>query len=235
MMKKITYLFLAAMLSLSTLTSVYAKNDAFITFDGAAGDFVHADTDIGIFDNFENIYPGETRTAKLTLKNTDDRKLKFWLSSEQLDDFSANQGIAYTLDFLIDGQSIFSGDIGGEEDVGMDQIGDRILITELEKGESAVLEIVLTTDGDSMDNSYQGALGEMKYKITVEYDNPTVEVQTIVKDKIVEKERVVYDTVGTGDNTSIVVFVALITCSLVGIGFVAFGNKKGKDKHENKK
>lgn len=231
-MKKIMRLWIVAMLAIGSMTSVFAKESSFITFDGKAGDFIEESEDLGIFDNFENLYPGESRRAKLILKNTDDRPLKFWLGSEQLKAFG-QPGVAYTLDFLIDGQSILSGDIGGENQVGMNQIGNKILITELKKGETATLEIVLTTDGDSMDNSYQGTLGEMKYSITVEYDEPTVEIHKVVQDKVVEKDRVVYDTVDTGDSTMPMLMTTLFVGSLMAMAFIVVGKKKGKEMHEN--
>ncbi len=78
-MKKLITFFMACIIALSAILSVYAA-DGKVTYSGNAGNFVfepgseHSLTDL--FPNFKGVMPGDTLTQKITVKNNADNKVK---------------------------------------------------------------------------------------------------------------------------------------------------------------
>lgn len=241
-MKKLSSLLVMASLIVPSISSVSAA-DSMITFDGDAGKFINQNENNEVFDGFKNMNPGETRTQTLTLKNDDYREMRYYMSSKILDEFGNEttdaSGIAYDVDFKINGETLFDGQVGGEDRVGMNEVGkqgDSILIATLGKGETANLEMTLTADGETMDNSYQGASGVVEYTFSVEYDDepqtvPEKVVNTVTKTVINPITKIVK----TGDPAALTALGALCGVSIVGIVFLFITRKKkGEDAHESK-
>lgn len=236
-MKKLSLLLVMSLLVLPSIQNVSAA-DSMIRFDGDAGQFINQDDNNEVFDGFKNMYPGETRSQKLILTNDDYREMNFYMSSKVVDEFGNEMndasGIAYDVNFKINGEDLFDGTVGGDNKVGMDAGEDNVLIATLAKGEKAELEMTLTADGETMDNAYQGATGTVEYTFSVEYDEaqnvPNRVVNTVVKNVINPITKVVK----TGDPVTLTGLGILLGASVVGIVYLVITRKKKEDSHESK-
>lgn len=234
-MKKLSALLVMFSLFIPTINSVYAA-DSMITFDGEAEKFINANSEGEVF-NLEGMYPGETRTETLTLVNNDYREMKFYMNSKVLDEFgneTSSGAIAYDFNFKINGEDLFDGLVGGEDNVGDGMMEDNILIATLAKGETATLEMSVTADGDTMDNSYQDATGLVQYTFSVEYDDEAVkEPQKVVNTVVQTVTNRIEKAVQTGDPATLGLFGVLLGGSVVGIVYlIATRKKKEEDQNE---
>lgn len=233
-MKKLSALLVMFSLFIPTINSVYAA-DSMITFDGEAEKFINANSEGEVF-NLEGMYPGETRTETLTLVNNDYREMKFYMNSKVLDEFgneTSSGAIAYDFNFKINGEDLFDGLIGGEDNVGDGMMEDNILIATLAKGETATLEMSITADGDTMDNSYQDATGLIQYTFSVEYDDEAVsEPQRVVNTVVQTVTNRIEKVVQTGDPATLGLFGVLLGGSVVGIVYLIVTRKK-KEEDQN--
>lgn len=234
-MKKLSALLVMFSLFIPTINSVYAA-DSMITFDGEAEKFINANSEGEVF-NLEGMYPGETRTETLTLVNNDYREMKFYMNSKVLDEFgneTSSGAIAYDFNFKINGEDLFDGLVGGEDNVGEGMMEENILIATLAKGETATLEMSVTADGDTMDNSYQDATGLIQYTFSVEYDDEAVaEPQRVVNTVVQTVTNRIEKAVQTGDPATLGLFGVLLGGSVVGIVYlIATRKKKEEDQNE---
>lgn len=234
-MKKLSALLVMFSLFIPTINSVYAA-DSMITFDGEAEKFINENSNGEVF-NLEGMYPGETRTETLTLVNNDYREMKFYMNSKVLDEFgneTSSGAIAYDFNFKINGEDLFDGLVGGEDNVGEGMMEDNILIATLAKGETATLEMSVTADGDTMDNSYQDASGLIQYTFSVEYDDEAVnEPQRVVNTVVQTVTNRIEKAVQTGDPATLGLFGVLLGGSVVGIVYlIATRKKKEEDQNE---
>ena len=234
-MKKLSALLVMFSLFIPTINSVYAA-DSMITFDGEAEKFINANSEGEVF-NLEGMYPGETRTETLTLVNNDYREMKFYMNSKVLDEFgneTSSGAIAYDFNFKINGEDLFDGLVGGEDNVGEGMMEDNILIATLAKGETATLVMSVTADGDTMDNSYQDATGLIQYTFSVEYDDEAVaEPQRVVNTVVQTVTNRIEKAVQTGDPATLGLFGVLLGGSVVGIVYlIATRKKKEEDQNE---
>ena len=143
--------------------------------------------------------------------------------------------MAYDFNFKINGEDLFDGLVGGENNVGEGMMEDNILIATLAKGEHATLQMSVTADGDTMDNTYQNATGLVQYTFSVEYDDeaaaqtPQRVVNTVVQTVTNRIEK----AVKTGDPATLGLFGVLLGGSVVGIVYlVATRKKKEEDQNE---
>lgn len=234
MMKKLSVLLVMFSLFIPTINSVHAADESVITFDGDAEKFIFADNEGEVF-NLEGMYPGETRTETLTLVNDDYREMNFYMNSKILDEFgneASTGAIAYDFNFKINGEDLFDGLVGGENNVGEGMMEDNILIATLAKGERAVLEMSVTADGDTMDNTYQGATGLVQYTFSVEYDDEVAAPQRVVNTVVQTVTNRIEKVVQTGDPTTLGLFGVLLGGSVVGIVYL-FVTRKKKEEDQN--
>lgn len=223
-MKKLCALLVMLSLFIPSVNSVFAANDSVITFDGDAEDFILPENN-EVF-NLEGMYPGETRSYTLTLVNDDYREMNFYMSSRIVDElandsYPSSGAAAFDFNFKINGVDLFDGLVGGEDNVGKKMMEDDILIATLAKGEKAVLEMSVTADGDTLDNTYQNATGLVQYTFSVEYDDEVSAPQQVIN-RIVKN-------VKTGDPTTLSVFGALLGGSLVGIVYLFVTRRKKEE------
>lgn len=238
MMKKLTVLLVMFVMLIPSMGQVHAQ-DSVISFEGEAEKFIYRNNQGEVFGGFKNLLPGEKRTEELTLVNNDYRELRFYMNSEILKAFgnTDSKGIAYDVTFKINGEDLFSGKVGGDQKVGMtDGKTDHSLIATLQKGESAILEMTLQTDGDTMDNSYMNAMGTVKYTFSVEQDDEAAPiVETVVNKVIRTVVNPITKVVQTGDPTVLTFFGVLIGASGLGIIYIiATKRKKEENKNEEK-
>lgn len=230
MKQKLTILCLIVVSLMFSTNSLYAKEDSIITFDGDAKKFVYVHDDAKGFTNFEGLLPGETRTQTITLKNEDYQELRFYLSSKILDTLGGDvkNKVIYDIDFLIDGEPLFQGTVGGQEEVGMNDSQENLLIATLQKGQSVELTMTLTTDGDSMENEYQGSQGTVQFTFSVEHDD-TLQTPIPVVNTVVNY---VNHAISTGDTTALMTLLATAGASICL--FIILIKRKGGTKNVNK-
>ena len=147
-----------------------------ITYQGDANKFVMLS---GSAPDFENIFPGESRTVSFELVNNSSGQMRFYLSSEILDNI-ADKG---------DGDSVYTFTIADgttpffETIVGNDQVtigsefltnDNNILIGTLSAGASKTINVYLSLDGDSTNNEYQGQTGVVNFIFSVEQPVPKI-------------------------------------------------------------
>ena len=231
MMKKLSVLFVMIALLVPTIGKVHAQDDSIISFEGEAEKFIYRNNDGEVF--------GEERTETLTLVNNDYRELRFYMSTHILKQFGTDisNGIAYDVKIKINGEELFGGKVGGENNVAIsDQESENALIATLKKGERAVMEMTLKTDGDSMDNAYQGATGTVQYKFSVEADDEKAPVVNTVVNKVVNTIiNPIKKIVKTEDTTSLTFLGILLAASVIGIGYVIVTKKKKEEKENEEK
>lgn len=178
MKKKIVTLLITAALLLATGLSASAAET--ITFRGQAEKFVTSvDGDV---ETFTDMLPGETRTVSLTLKNEDSSEMKFYMSAEILDNIASKTADSQAVyDFVIskNGQPFFTTIIGGgtarNTSAGEKYLDEsnNILLDTLARGQSDVIDIRLTLEGNSTGNSYMEKTGQIQLVFTASTpDNP---------------------------------------------------------------
>ena len=153
MLKKISILFVMIMMIVPTIKITNAQSTG-VTFQGEAEKFVLVNSEDGdLFSDFKDIYPGETKKQTITLSNKDYRELRFYMSAKVLDAFGNDiaDSMVYDIDFLVNGQSVFAGMIGGQDEVGLKAMEDNFLIATLAQDEEATLDALIEADVDVKD------------------------------------------------------------------------------------
>lgn len=213
-LKKIVLTALTALLTLGQTLPALAA-DTVITLDGSARDFVKVESD----QDFQNMEPGEIRTAEITLSNSSDSEMSFYISGEIVSNLAdvgdEDQNAIYDLQLFKGGESspFFDGTIGSaknkeleQSETGLNYLKDDTLLATLKKGESTRVTIQIQLDGDSTNNAYENKAGVIKLNISASI--PTVndpgtviktEKKTITKQNIIQR----LITVKTGDGTPI--------------------------------
>ena len=239
MKKRLTILFIMLAMVFPTVTVAHASGaDSMISFDGDTEQFIYLDGDTDVFDNFQNMYPGEERTATITLVNNDHREMRFYISSDIVDYFGSdtNPTIVYDVNFTIDGQPIFDETVGGEDKIGTNYLQEDVLIATLAQGESAKLVMTVKTNGDTMGNDYQDATGHIQYTFSVEYDDEPATVPEQIVNTVVETViNPITRFVDTGDNTNVGIYAGIGAVCLIAIGGLILTRKKGGDDDNEKK
>ena len=127
----------------------------------------------------------------------------------------------------------YEGTVGGENgslvDLSGQSMGESMLMATLNQNERTEIEMTIGLDGDSMDNIYQNATGQLQFVFSVQQDDPVVQ-EPIIVEKIVqlpgkEIERVV-EGVNTGNYTVLAPYAIAI---VVAAGLIIIVMKKRKD------
>lgn len=234
MMKKIATLLVIMMMIVPTIKNTKAEGTG-VTFQGEAEKFVLVNSEDGdLFSDFKDIYPGETKKQTITLSNKDYRELRFYMSAKVLDAFGNDiaDNMVYDIDFLVNGQSVFAGMIGGQDEVGLKAMEDNFLIATLAQNEEATLDIILTADGDVMGNEYQNSIGLVQLNFSVEHDDQEAIPEKIINKVVKTVVNPIKKAIDTGDYTSYKLFVGLAIASVAGVGIFVISKKKGDDKDE---
>ena len=225
MKKKMLIVTGLCMAMLGSISSVHAYDESpLISFDGDAANYFEFNTDQDdLTENFEGMFPGETRSETFTLVNNDKREMKFYLNTEVLKDLTdTNNHAVYDISFARDGEVFYDGTIGDEGtlvDLSNQSMGENMLIATLNENESSVITMSIGIDGDSMGNVYQDAATQLQFVFSVQYDDPVVPEPTIVK-KFVQAVR-------TGDYTTLAPYVlGLVAAVAVIIGLIVTRKKR---------
>ena len=239
--KLLTILGLCVAFAGSSATIHAADESPLISFDGDSAQYFEFNTDQNAMtDKFTGMMPGETRSETFTLVNNDSRELKFFLDTHVLKDLETNpESLAvYEITFSRDGEVFYQGTVGGEDgslvDLSGNSMGDSMLMAELKENESTEIEMTIGIDGDSMDNSYQNAIGSLQFVFAVQEDDPIVIDQepTIVQ-RVVNVPGRVIETVGTGikENPGLYAGLLLISGGVI-IALIVVAKKRKAEEGE---
>lgn len=214
---------LAAGMLLGSALPVSAADRDLITFDGDAKKFV-TDMSGTVENGFEDMLPGESRTLVMELGNDSSEELKFFMSSDILQEDIAEKGDRQAVyDFTIarDGETFFAAVIGGESEnnisIGKDYLTEdrNILLASLGKGEDARIEITMSLDGDSMGNAYMNTDGSLAFRFSAETPEQPPTIVTTVTKYVKGATNTVIKTVKTGDALSLAVPAAMAVSAVV--------------------
>lgn len=221
-------MFLVAAMLVQPLQVYAADGDMGLTFEGDSGKFITYEENSA----FENLTPGEERVQQIRLTNDDYREMKFYVRSE-LDSVGAGEttdNIAYEIEFSNDGEVFYSGTIGGTTQANMDSLETNYLLDTLAEGESETIDVAIRFDGDSMDNSYQGKVGNLNLIFSVEYEENTP-VETVVE--VVKKVPVINQIVQTGGTSMLGLVLGVFVASIVAVIALLIAKRRKKEEGQN--
>lgn len=235
-MKKNKYFLVAFLAMAMFLTPIHAEEsdgNMGLTFEGDSEKFITYEQNSA----YENMAPGEERLQEIKLTNEDYREMKFYVRSEYtkpLGEGIANEEIAYDIEFSNNGETFYTGKIGGMNKSNMESLENNYLLKTLKQGESTTVMMKIKVDGDSMDNTYQNTQGMLNLIFSVEYEKntPIEKVVTVVK-KIPVINQI--PGVNTGDTTTIGMILGLFTASIVVLILLVVSKlRKRKDEEHEK-
>lgn len=225
-MKK-TYIWICALMMVFMVAPINAaESDLGISFEGDSQEFIVFEGDAS--NTLDNIIPGETRTLNVTLKNEDYKAMRFYVRVDDatlLDGQNNSDRIVYDLAFKNNEETFYSGRIGGANTKGKENLNENYLLKSLNKGETTTIQMSITFDGTSMDNSYQANLGDLGMVFSVEVDSGNDVVEVIKKIPVINK----IPGVSTGDTTMLNALLALLAASACLIVFVVVKRKRGEE------
>lgn len=224
-----------------TTGTIKAEDESpLISFDGDSENYFEFSTDKNeLTDKFTGMMPGEKRSETFTLVNNDKREMKFYLNTQVLKDLGdANHtaGAVYDISFARDGEVFYEGTIGGEDgsllDLSGNSMGENMLMATLKEDQKSDITMTIGIDGDSMDNTYQNAAGELQFKFSVQYDDPVIQEPTIVE-KVVKLPGKVIEGVKTGVSANVMpLAIVLLISGGVIVGFIIMKKKRSVQEGE---
>lgn len=185
---------LAVYLTVSLIFSavVYAGDDCEVIYEGNAEEFVFVPESTDLFRNFKNVYPGDTLTQKINVRNSCNTDIAVYLRAEAVDkeysDFLDNMYLTINKS---DG-SVISYSKASEQG----SLKENILLGTFSPDESTSLNVTLDVDKVT-DNGCQNMTGKVKWIFSV-----VEEEETIIFDKP--------DSVETGDSRKGMVTAAIV-------------------------
>jgi hypothetical protein len=194
-------------------STVFAADSTVITLDKTASAFTKVEKDL----DFQDMEPGEERTAVISLVNNSDAEMSFYISGDMVyniaDAGSADKNAIYQLDMTKDTDTtpFFTGLIGSSENkkikkanTGLNYLQDNTLLATLAKGDSTTIRIKLSLDGDSAENVYMNKAGKIRINVNASQASPKVFADEETVNPIIK-----YITVQTGDSSHIVLYLAV--------------------------
>ncbi len=254
MKKTIKHIFIllfavTAMLALS-VTALAA--DASVTYEGGAEKFVFLPgssyTDSDLFGNFKDVMPGDTVTQKITVKN-DYRGCDFvniFMRAEAHDESgnplsekveSSGETVVAMNDFLSRlSMTVYSGDkvIYQASPEELDGLADNVLIACLEQGKSMQLTVELQVPAE-LGNEYANRVGEVDWIFLAEEGNrpaptPTPAPALTPTPAPASTPVPAPNVPGTGDDTIIVPYIAILTIVTCGLVILLLMRRKKQRK-----
>lgn len=205
------------------------KNATAITLDNSAVKFGVVEEDA----DFKDMEPGESREGKISLYNNSDKNMDFYINSELISNIADEGSKAGIYNIKIyksvkynEYSLLYDGIIGSQDTIGntyMDSvsggnilIGDKYIAT-LSGGESADIRIVVTLDGETMDNSYMNKEGRIRINVSAQPNSDAAVTKTSVM---------------TGDNSLLMLYgVLAVIAGTAVLGTLAGMYCRRKEKH----
>ena len=233
-------------------SAVVFQADDTITYEGSTGSNLEG---VLLGTAFQGMAPGETRTECITLENRNEKTVDFYMSQETLRSLEKTKqayGGAYdftlkvgtqeetatsVMDALAGGYSTSGGDNQASRDglAEVDGMEDYTYIATLEKGASTNLYLTLALNGEGIDSTSQVDYTEsvadigMHFKVAEVSKEPERNVVTRTVTTIRNVVVPLADTVRTGDDTNIILYVAILGVGMVVTLLVAKKKKGGAD------
>ena len=159
-------------------------------------------------DSLPNMLPGDSMKVTFNLKNEYNKAVDYYMynNSEAFETLTANaKNAAYDYELTYSGKSapLYSSDVvGGDEMQGIEEATDALkdyflLQDGFANGRTETVSLVLTLDGETQVNSYQDALGNVKFSFAVEVPPEPTEKH---------EERIIYIP-NTGDSINMNVYI----------------------------
>ncbi len=216
-MKKFFTLLITLALLLSSAVTAFAA-DGRVTYSGNAGSFVfepaseHSLTDL--FPNFKGVMPGDTLTQKITVKNDADNKVKVKIYIRSLGAHADSVEFLSQLGLKVakseENEMAYMFDAAASETA---QLTDWVCLGTLYSGGEVNLDVVLSVPA-TLDNKFQNKIGYLDWEFMIEEfpiepDDPKPPQ--------------------TGDDSNIVLWVAVTICSSAMIVILLFRRKKDQE------
>lgn len=223
-LKRLSMLLLLVLLAQHLCVPALAAS---VTYEGGAEKFVflpgsaYSDTDL--FENFKNVMPGDTVEQRITVKNRfrGCDYVKIYLRADPHDEkknplspevSAAGETVASMKDFLSQlSMTVYQGDkilYQASPDV-LDGLSKNVLLGRFSRGQSTELRVVLSVPAE-LGNSYAKRAGEVDWVFTAEQRN---------EDGSIPK---------TGDDTSVLLYAALLVIGIVGLLLPLWKRRKRK-------
>ena len=199
MKKKICFV-LTTLLILAMSICVYAEttqtDGGSVTFDGDAMNSTFSSSVIAT--SVSEMQPGDSVSFQVTLSNTSQIETDWYMSNDVLSSLedaqkvAQNGGYTYILTYTSkagDVTTIYSSDsVGGEKETdagaglneATDSLDEFFYLDHLGIGDTGVVSLFVSLDGESQGNAYQDTLAKLKMNFAVETANKTI-VTTPVK------------------------------------------------------
>ena len=204
-----------------------------ITVDNSAVKFGVVEKDA----DFKDMEPGESREGKISLYNNSDKNMDFYINSELISNIAGEGSKAGIYNIKIyksvkdnEYSLLYDGIIGSQDTTGNTKtdsalsgnilIGDKYIAT-LSGGESADIRIVVTLDGETMDNSYMNKEGRIRINVSAQPNSDAAVTKTSVM---------------TGDNSLLMLYgVLAVIVGTAVLGTLAGLYCRRKEKHNTTK
>ncbi len=223
MMRRVSSLVLALAFILSLSVTAFAA-DTSITYEGKknnkgiftykADDTFAYFTKTDLFDNFKNVMPGDELTQKITIANEASgcdyievymHAVPHGASNDPLTPVSSGESNEFLskLTMQVENGSKEIYDSTPDQPA---QLTEKVLLGKFEKGESTTITVSLQIPVD-LKNDFQNRIGEVDWVFTVEEHNRP-------------------NTPKTGDDTTIMPYVIMLTVGLAGMTFLLISKRR---------
>lgn len=196
-------------------------DDTVITLDETAKKFVVIDKNL----EYRDMLPGEERSSVIKISNSSAENMEFYINGKVLDNLAdkgtGDQTAVYGIKLYknTDTEPFYNELIGNSSKTQSDKsfFDEDVRITQLSKGESCDIKLVLYIDGRSMDNSYMNKQGQLEITVNAEqpdaYDTVSNNVITAVK---------------TGDSNNILLYIIVALAGIAGIAGVVVMRQRNR-------
>lgn len=210
-MKRFVALLIAMVMVFGLCVTAHAAGS--VTYDGDANKFIFApgtkDSPSSLFENFQNVMPGDTLTEQILIKNDTSNKVKIKVymrslgAQENTDDFLSQMNLTVQQK---DDSNLFAAPADQTA-----QLTDWVYLGTVYSGGEITLDVILEVP-ITMDNDYQNEIGYIDWEFKVE------ELPIESTDSKPPQ---------TGDTSNIFLYSGLMVFSLVGL-IVLLATKRRK-------
>lgn len=197
----------------SLCTTVYASGS--VTYDGDANKFIFApgtkDSPNSLFENFQNVMPGDTLTEQILIKNDTSNKVKIKVymrslgAQENTDDFLSQMNLTVEQK---DDSILFAAPANETA-----QLTDWVYLGTVYSGGEIILDVTLEVP-ITMGNNYQNKIGYIDWEFKVE------ELPVEPSDPSIPQ---------TGDTSNVYLYMGLMIASFIAFILLRIVNKRKRN------